>query len=343
LVVSKYALDVKAFSEDKSMCTWKKSSLRKWLNEDFLNIAFSYEEQEYIYPRQIGSGEDESVLGCAEDIDPYPTKDKVFLLSYREAEKYFISDEERVTYCTPYAEMIAQDDPGSLEETKTTLDESCRWILRTNGSNTGVVSCVLEMGNTNHHCSIRSKRMIRPAMWIWYEDIQGDECSQDYTQESDNLLPSGFLEYYLLMEKTQCCPFDGTLLIQEPLEVEQRNGQIKKINFQICRKCKRVYTRKTCSTINLQDYKLIRRVLPTQVPEHELIDYYQLKEKTNICPFDADLLEHDTVTVARIDDVNIKKKIPIQRCTCCKRIFVYKVSSSIQLEMYALNRVEYGD
>ena len=45
VLVSKYALDVKPYNENRTDVTWETSTLRKWLNEDFYNAAFSAIEQ----------------------------------------------------------------------------------------------------------------------------------------------------------------------------------------------------------------------------------------------------------------------------------------------------------
>ena len=41
LVLSKYALDAQQYHTSKEDVTWETSTLRQWLNEDFLNLAFS--------------------------------------------------------------------------------------------------------------------------------------------------------------------------------------------------------------------------------------------------------------------------------------------------------------
>ena len=48
ILVSRYALDEKKFNEEYVDVTWKTSTLRKWLNEDFFNTAFSTQEQTVI-------------------------------------------------------------------------------------------------------------------------------------------------------------------------------------------------------------------------------------------------------------------------------------------------------
>ena len=48
IVVSKYALDYQPYNTKDEDTSWENSSLRKWLNNDFYNAAFSKEEQKQI-------------------------------------------------------------------------------------------------------------------------------------------------------------------------------------------------------------------------------------------------------------------------------------------------------
>ena len=45
LLLSRYSLDVHAFYPEHVDITWEKGTLRAWLNDDFLNRAFTAEEQ----------------------------------------------------------------------------------------------------------------------------------------------------------------------------------------------------------------------------------------------------------------------------------------------------------
>lgn len=61
---------------------WKQCSLRKWLNKDFLNEAFTNSEKKLIVPVENKTpfyGDSSTVIG---------TKDTIFLLSEKEAKKY---------------------------------------------------------------------------------------------------------------------------------------------------------------------------------------------------------------------------------------------------------------
>ena len=86
LVISRYGLDVKRF--DSSSNNWANSEIRKWLNGDFYNKAFTEQEKKSINLYNL------SDVG---------TTDNVFLLSKEEAEKYFSNNESRKCKATEYA------------------------------------------------------------------------------------------------------------------------------------------------------------------------------------------------------------------------------------------------
>src|SRR5574344_486799 len=48
LLISKYALDCKPYHKNSCNVTWEECTLRKWLNSEFINNAFSEEEQQII-------------------------------------------------------------------------------------------------------------------------------------------------------------------------------------------------------------------------------------------------------------------------------------------------------
>lgn len=92
LVISKHVLEDKSFGRDDD--TWETCSLRKWLNADFINDAFSTAEQSKIQSTQVAA--DKNTYSHYSSVDPgNATMDKVFLLSESEVWKYFTSDESR--------------------------------------------------------------------------------------------------------------------------------------------------------------------------------------------------------------------------------------------------------
>ena len=99
LVVSHYALDWKMFNDDGGSASWKHSSLRKWLNSEFLNSAFTGNMHTLISTTTVTPGRNYENIA----FPVVPTQDKIFLLSYEEANKYFKSYEARRCAPTKYA------------------------------------------------------------------------------------------------------------------------------------------------------------------------------------------------------------------------------------------------
>lgn len=88
LVISKYIICHRVF--DGSELIWETADLRKWLNSDFYKNAFTEKEQEVIRITDV-KHEDDFLKGN-------DTKDRIFLLSVNDAEKYFSNDIDRLAY-----------------------------------------------------------------------------------------------------------------------------------------------------------------------------------------------------------------------------------------------------
>ena len=161
LVVSDKALDCKPYNQSRDVVTWETCSLRNWLNNDFINAAFTSEERAMI-PTVIVSAD----MNPEHNTNPgNATKDKVFLLSIVEAEKYFTSDEAR--NCVPTEYAISN---GAYTSDSYTKDgkATCWWWLRSPGISQDLAAdvnsggVVYENGNFVDSDDIA----VRPAMWI---------------------------------------------------------------------------------------------------------------------------------------------------------------------------------
>lgn len=53
LVICQNGIDVKPFNTKDTEVTWDDCSLRKWLNEEFLINAFSFDERQYIVKSSV--------------------------------------------------------------------------------------------------------------------------------------------------------------------------------------------------------------------------------------------------------------------------------------------------
>lgn len=161
LVISDKALDCHPYNSSYTDVTWENCTLRKWLNDDFVNVAFDAEERKMI-PSVIVSAYKNPIYDTN---SKNATNDRVFLLSIVEAEKYFTSAEARECILTEYAiSNGAWTSDSYTEGGKATY----LWWLRSPGisqygaafvSNDG---SLFEYGNYVYG----GNRAVRPAMWI---------------------------------------------------------------------------------------------------------------------------------------------------------------------------------
>ena len=162
LVISDKALDCQPYNSSYTEeVTWEKCSLRKWLNNDFINAAFTAEERAKIPTVMVSTDKNPEY-----DTDPgNATKDRVFLLSIVEVEKYFPSNEARKCVPTEYA--ISNGAYTSDSYTKGGK-ATCWWWLRSPGYNRFDAASVNMYGNVDEEGSHvnNDTYAVRPAMWI---------------------------------------------------------------------------------------------------------------------------------------------------------------------------------
>ena len=98
LVVSNQAIISKRFDETTSK--WKESDIRKWLNNEFVELAFNRQEQACIITTEITTINDPYLTWGGKSSNPtvvsVKSLDKVFLLSTDEVEKYFKTKKSRM-------------------------------------------------------------------------------------------------------------------------------------------------------------------------------------------------------------------------------------------------------
>jgi len=156
LVISDKALDCRAYQANSiSYVTWEKCSLRKWLNNDFFNTAFSDDEKAMIPTVTVSADKNPK-----NDTDPgNATQDQVFLLSIVEAKKYFSPDSAR--QCSPTDYAVAN---GAYKSN----DNICWWWLRSLGYRQDFAAFVFSNGVIfeDGYYILNSHRAVRPAMWI---------------------------------------------------------------------------------------------------------------------------------------------------------------------------------
>lgn len=165
LVMSKYVLDFKYYcNESNTPTTWETSDLRAWLNDEFYNTAFNEDEKSRIELSHLVNL-DNPEFGIDGGND---TTDRVFILSCDEAEKYFASDEERISRTTAYADSVSVQIWGMTYE-------NCPTFLRTPGESHEHAMCIYGYGGigySGNHAGPVTVPMNapgcghRPVMWI---------------------------------------------------------------------------------------------------------------------------------------------------------------------------------
>ncbi|MBE5767434.1 MAG: extracellular solute-binding protein [Clostridiales bacterium] len=178
LVISKYALEMMQYhntiAEDSSI-TWETWDIRAWLNNEFLQTAFTDEERASIPTVTVKA---EGTRHYATD-PGNDTEDQAFLLSYMEALHYFKS--AKIRKCQPTLYAIAQYEPASEDALSpayiyNAASGNCHWWLRTPGEFPGSATSVMASGNVGFmgYATLYGSEAngrdfyegIRPALWI---------------------------------------------------------------------------------------------------------------------------------------------------------------------------------
>ena len=181
LLLSKYGLDARPYDpEEREGLKWENCSLRAWMNSEFMNTAFTEDEQNSILLTDVNNVDDSKYIGGmpGEDSDgnhicydmPFitgdNTQDYIFLLSFHEAYDLYIKDiETRKCYPTEY--LIANVE-GLFPSDYYTYWSACWWIRTTvSFDSESFVGYVFDDGEIYDYCSgYNDDIVIRPAMWI---------------------------------------------------------------------------------------------------------------------------------------------------------------------------------
>lgn len=140
---------------DSEGATWAESNLRRWLDNDFYNTAFSDEEKSHMAlfdAVQLPNPRYDTPAGEA-------TVDPVSLLSYQELIHYMPTDEERKTTPTDFA--IAE---GCYQNP----DGDAAWWLRSPGPSADAPEYLASRGNlgARTHYINDSTIGVRPVVWV---------------------------------------------------------------------------------------------------------------------------------------------------------------------------------
>lgn len=174
LVISNKILDCRQFNTSYGNVTWENCTLRKWMNDEFLNAAFNKQQQKQIQITNVSALNEPSIPGDYKYNPCNMTKDKIFLLSNSEIKKYFNSEEELICSATNYA--VANYAYGDEDRD---IDLSLWWlrdVVYRFGNNyyynydcAGTINTMYGIDNGFHSVKRRTCIGVRPAMWIKFQ------------------------------------------------------------------------------------------------------------------------------------------------------------------------------
>ncbi|MCD7755147.1 MAG: sel1 repeat family protein [Firmicutes bacterium] len=164
LLFSREALEVKPYHNTLTKIQWADCDLRKWLNGEFLNSAFSDEEKRMIQLTQLDNSRNRKyhTVGGAN------TEDRVFLLSVPEAVHYLCCEGAKLEKTSGGDRAYFSDDRNvgtCLSASRLNLKTFALCWLRTSGK-TEKQAAYLFTNIYPEGEDVTKKNCVRPALWI---------------------------------------------------------------------------------------------------------------------------------------------------------------------------------
>lgn len=161
LLISVKGLDVQKFHNTKEDTNWAQSNIRNWLNDTFLQEAFSKDEQAKIFIKEVDTAQNRDYFTTSGD----KSNDRVFLLSIEEAEEYF---EDR------FARQLEPTAAALKKGAQVNEDGYGIWWLRSTGRTKDHAAIVGYFGNIDTlgqavnygDTELKTQLVVRPAIWI---------------------------------------------------------------------------------------------------------------------------------------------------------------------------------
>lgn len=191
LLISHDVIAYQRFSDSRKCVIWEDSEIRTWLNQEFYAEAFDETEQASIRETTL---ENPSTVGFAAHVDPSgdvqvresrpDTKDKIFLLSWKEAEQYYGN---RLTDASGlgrrpsravlqkrkaiFTDLIIEELPAMYPYSRHLPDgtERLPWMLRSTGMKDYTILVIGYEGKWDQDYP-DSYNGVRPAMWVNVSD-----------------------------------------------------------------------------------------------------------------------------------------------------------------------------
>ncbi len=155
LLLTKYAIDCKPYNKTDKPTTWADSSMRKWLNDEFLKENFTSGEEKLIDLATVNADKNSNYATSP----GFKTKDKVFVLSIVEVKKHLGRkglDCKPTNYTKDFGAYIDEDNGN------------CWWWLRTPGEKPTDAAYVGVDGEIRYpgDSVYIGSGSVRPVLWI---------------------------------------------------------------------------------------------------------------------------------------------------------------------------------
>ena len=162
LLITEHVIEDIAYQQGGGNTTWAECSLRTWLNGEFIDAAFTADEQRFLVTTTLMTAGSSSYGTRGGS----PTQDRVFCLSIEELQKYFLCMEERNATATPHALEAGVSEFGS----------GAHWWSRSPGKYQDNMAYVTPGGLIDLY-GINVGREdymgVRPAMWVSVTPAEG--------------------------------------------------------------------------------------------------------------------------------------------------------------------------
>ena len=169
LLLSRYGLDAQPYNTEWSEITWEKCTLRGWLNATFLNKAFTAHEQTGIELTNVDNSSSQGYSSWSAS-GGNNTLDKIFLLSYAEANKYlgitYDDSNNTKSRVAPTAYAIKQRAYTSSSNKTAEGAATGWWWLRSPGAYQNEAAIVFSDGSLSYSDVHYASGCVRPALWV---------------------------------------------------------------------------------------------------------------------------------------------------------------------------------
>ena len=169
LLLSRYGLDCMPYHDRLEATAWSKCSLRAWLNDEFFYNAFTFEERQGVLSAFVDNG---AAQGCAGWLTSggQNTIDRVFLLSYAEANRYFgltYSDGNASSRAAPTDYALTRGAYAAEDCTTGDGAHAGFWWLRSPGyAYQSRAAGVYHDGTLDFDTVTYNRACVRPAIWV---------------------------------------------------------------------------------------------------------------------------------------------------------------------------------